>query len=128
MRILKNKLPRNCQYRQKPLNGSFDSSQGVHFQEIEVDTTALPEVEAAANRLCDAVGDDDRRRCVECANFVNGGRCLAAWRGEIEGAAREYRPVSNLPRRCEGYASKAIDTDQQSGRERWPGLSTKWGK
>jgi hypothetical protein len=45
---------------------------------------------------------DDRWHCSECANLT-AGRCLAAWRGEIV-AARQYRPVDDLPRRCEGYA------------------------
>lgn len=51
--------------------------------------------------------DDDRRRCTECANFAQGGRCLAAWRGQLERTARQYRPVPDLLRRCEGYAPTA---------------------
>ena len=70
--------------------------------------------------------EDDRRRCDQCANLTERGLCLAARRGDIV-ASREYRPVPALPRRCEGYAPKATDTDQRLGRERWPGLTTKGG-
>ncbi len=45
---------------------------------------------------------DDRRYCHECAN-LSAGRCLAAGRGEIKGA-RQYHPIDDIPRRCEGYA------------------------
>ncbi|WP_333879192.1 hypothetical protein [Methylobacter sp.] len=45
---------------------------------------------------------DDRRYCSECSH-LSVGRCLAAWRGEIE-AGRQYRPIDDIPRRCEGYA------------------------
>ena len=64
---------------------------------------------------------DDRRHCSECGN-LSAGRCLAAWRGEIV-AARQYRPIDDLPRRCEGYAPKANDPDQRTGKQRWPGLA-----
>lgn len=68
--------------------------------------------------------DDDRRHCAECANRTLGGLCLAARRGEIA-ARRIYKPLDNIPRRCEGYAPKAGDPDQRPGRERWPELSMK---
>ncbi len=48
---------------------------------------------------------DDRRTCDQCAN-LDGRRCLAAWRGEVA-ANRDYEPVRDIPRRCEGYAPKA---------------------
>jgi hypothetical protein len=41
---------------------------------------------------------DDRRFCSACSN-LSAGRCLAAWRGEID-ADRHYRPIDDLPRRC----------------------------
>ena len=56
---------------------------------------------------------DDRRTCDQCAN-LEGRRCLAAWRGEI-GANRDYEPVRDILRRCEGYAPGADDPDQRSG-------------
>lgn len=64
---------------------------------------------------------DDRRHCLACAN-LSAGRCLSAWRGEIV-ASRQYRPIDNLPRRCEGYAPKSNDPDQRTGKQRWPGLN-----
>lgn len=64
--------------------------------------------------------DDDRRTCDRCANLA-GRRCLAAWRGEIE-ANRDYAPVRDIPRRCEGYAPDADDPDTRPGRERWSQL------
>jgi hypothetical protein len=60
---------------------------------------------------------DDRRHCSECSN-LSAGRCLAAWRGEIV-AGRQYRPIDDLPRRCEGYAPKSYDPDQRTGKQRW---------
>lgn len=64
---------------------------------------------------------DDRRTCEQCAN-LDGRRCLAAWRGEIV-ANRDYEPVRDIPRRCEGYAPGADDLDTRPGRERWPQLT-----
>ena len=64
---------------------------------------------------------DDRRACDQCANLI-ARRCQAAKRGEIV-ASRNYEPIRDLPRRCEGYAPGAADTDRRPGRERWPGLT-----
>lgn len=69
---------------------------------------------------------DDRRTCDQCANLI-ARRCTAAKRGEID-ASREYEPIRDLPRRCEGYAPGAADTDRRPGRERWPGLIQKGGE
>ncbi|MGX2042249.1 hypothetical protein ACWJKU_19285 [Methylocaldum sp. MU1018] len=66
---------------------------------------------------------DDRRTCDQCANLI-ARRCQAAKRGEIA-ASRNYEPIRDLPRRCEGYAPGAADTDRRPGRERWPGLIQK---
>lgn len=63
---------------------------------------------------------DDRRTCGQCANLI-ARRCQAAKRCEIV-ASRNYEPVRDLPRRCEGYAPKTDDPDRRHGRERWPGL------
>ena len=65
---------------------------------------------------------DDRQHCADCANLSHAGRCLAAWRGEIL-AGNHYKPIDDLPRRCNGYAPKANDPDQRTGAERWPGLN-----
>lgn len=68
-----------------------------------------------------AAFDDDRRTCDQCANLI-ARRCQAAKRGELV-ASRNYEPIRDLPRRCEGYAPGAADTDRRPGRERWPGLT-----
>jgi hypothetical protein len=70
---------------------------------------------------------DDRRRCDQCANLTVRGLCLAAWRGEIV-ASRNFEPVRDLPQRCIGYLPKATESDQRTGRERWPGLIQKESK
>lgn len=64
---------------------------------------------------------DDRRHCSQCFN-LSAGRCLAAWRGEIV-AARQYRPIDDLPRHYYGYVPKSNDPDQLLGKQRWPGLN-----
>ena len=77
---------------------------------------------AAAERpKPEAKPDDDRRTCDQCANLI-ARRCQAAKRGEIV-ASRNYEPIRDLPRRCEGYAPGAAGTDRRPGRERWPGLT-----
>lgn len=63
---------------------------------------------------------DDRRTCDQCANLI-ARRCQAARRGEIV-ASRNFEPIPDLPRRCEGYTPGATDPDPRHGRERWPGL------
>jgi len=78
----------------------------------------------AAERL--AWSEDDRRRCEQCENLV-GRRCLAAKRGEIV-ASRNYEPIHDILKRCEGYAPGTDDPDRRHGRERWPGLIYKGDK
>jgi len=68
---------------------------------------------------------DDRRSCAQCANLI-ARRCQAAQRGAIV-ASRNYEPIRDLPRRCEGYAPGADDPDRRPGRERWPALIQKGG-
>jgi len=75
---------------------------------------------AAAELPKPAPFPDDRRTCDQCANLI-ARRCQAAKRGEIV-ASRNYEPIRDLPRRCEGYAPGAADADRRPGRERWPGL------
>ena len=69
---------------------------------------------------------DDRRTCDQCANLI-ARRCQAAKLGEIV-ASRNYEPIRDLPRRCEGYAPGAVDADRRPGGERWPGLIQKGGE
>lgn len=73
-----------------------------------------------------AASDDDRRTCPQCANLI-ARRCHAAKRGEIV-ASRDYEPIRDLPRRCEGYAPGPDDPDRRPGRERWPGLIQQGGE
>lgn len=68
----------------------------------------------------DPLPRDDRRTCDQCVNLV-ARRCQAARRGEIV-ANRDYEPIRDLPRRCEGYAPGPDDPDRRPGAERWPGL------
>lgn len=51
---------------------------------------------------------DDQRTCDQCANLI-ARQCQAAKRGEIV-ASRNYEPIHDLPRHCEGYAPGADDS------------------
>jgi len=75
---------------------------------------------AAAELAKPAPFPDDRRTCDQCANLI-ARRCQAAKRGEIA-ASRNYEPIRDLRRRCEGYAPRPEDTDRRPGRARWPEL------
>ena len=66
---------------------------------------------------------DDRRTCTQCANLIVG-KCQAAKRSEMV-ASRNYEPIRELSRRCEGYAPGADDPDRRHGRGRWPELIQK---
>lgn len=92
---------------------SFGSSDTEHFSEMDPDDTLSNSLDAF----------DDRRYCHECSNLTNKGRCLAAWRGEIM-AGSLYRPVDDIPRRCNGFVPKLDDIDQRTSRQHWPGLNT----
>ena len=80
----------------------------------------------AAERREPARFPDDRRTCDQCPNLI-ARRCQAAKRGELV-ASRNYEPIRDLPRRCEGYAPGADDPDRRPGRERWPALTQKGNK
>ncbi len=62
--------------------------------------------------------NDERRLCTQCTNLTSQGLCLAARRGEIV-ASRDFHPVRNILRRCEGYQPRPDDPDKRPGRERW---------
>ena len=81
---------------------------------------------AAAELPKPAPFHDDRRTCNQCANLI-ARKCHAAQCGEIV-ASRNYEPIPDLPRRCEGYAPGAADFDKRLGRERWPALIQKGGE
>jgi len=72
---------------------------------------------------------DDRRTCQQCANLDHQRgrdgfrRCAAARRGELPYiASRDYSPVPDVPKRCEGFAPMPDDPDRRTDRERWPEL------
>jgi hypothetical protein len=71
---------------------------------------APPEAEAIAWPSLKTT-EDDRRTCYQCANLI-ARQCQAAKRGEIV-ANREYEPVRDLPRRCEGYMPRLMGADGQ---------------
>ncbi|MBY0377262.1 MAG: hypothetical protein K2Q33_01695 [Gammaproteobacteria bacterium] len=66
---------------------------------------------AMARRTANIDMSDDRRYCYQCANLSPTGHCLAVRRGEIK-ASRDYRPMGDLPLRCEGYQSTATSFEQ----------------
>lgn len=71
-----------------------------------------------------SVDDDDRIRCTDCSWLSMSGVCRAAGpKGKPVVANRGYQPVRDLPRRCEGFAPYANNSDQRRGFERWPGLA-----
>jgi hypothetical protein len=68
----------------------------------------------------DQTQSDDRVCCTTCLNLT-GKRCKAVSKGEVV-ASRQYEPIADLPRRCEGYMPQPGITDRRSGLERWAGL------
>lgn len=99
-----------------PIDDSFDS-----FGSIQ--PGLVPEINSESGIIRKRDPFDDRCYCQECSHLTGKGRCLAAWRGEIL-ADSHYHPVDNLPRRCVGFAPKSNDSDQRTGRQRWPGLNS----
>ena len=90
------------------------------IERCRIDSEARAYFVGRSSELTGQIPEDDRRTCNQCANLL-GRRCQAANRGEIA-ASRNYEPIRDLPRRCEGYAPKKGEPDQRSGKERWPGL------
>jgi len=70
---------------------------------------------------------DDRRRCSQCLN-LRGRVCTVAKPGGLVSANVGYWPTAHTLQRCAGYLPNATDTNQQRGRERWPGLIQKGGE
>ena len=144
-------LPRHRQNRQNPGFVSFDSPAEAQVLSGELDQEGAREAfeeraaimefdgglsRAEAERAAGLIRPDpepvrwrgagldlgDLRPCLWCRNLSPGGRCLAAWRGELR-AARDYSPTfPDLPQRCIGYRPNADDPDRTPGRERWPDL------
>lgn len=67
---------------------------------------------------------DDRRCCSQCLN-LRGRVCTIAKPGGLVSANLGYRPAADTLQRCAAYLLNATDANQQSGRERWPGLIQK---
>lgn len=84
--------PGNTEFLQDSI-GSNGSNPAGDFLEVEAAT------------------DDDRRTCKQCANLTARGLCLAARRGDIV-ASRNYEPIRDLRRRCEGYAPGPDESDR----------------
>lgn len=63
---------------------------------------------------------DDRRLCPECGHY-RARLCTIAMPGGLVSAARNYEPVPDLLRRCEGFAPLSNEPDQRPGVQRWPG-------
>jgi hypothetical protein len=84
--------------------------------------TAEPDQPATDRGIADREREgDNRRRCIECGNLGERGICLAAQRGQVL-ASRDYTPIRDLLRRCEGFAPLPTDPDQTPGRIKWAGL------
>ena len=90
-----------------------------------------PEHDAAANRPVETfiplnvppvpprlASPDDRRCCAACA-CLSEGYCSVARPGGLVSAKRNYRPVTDLPKRCEGFKPLPDDPDQRDGMNRW---------
>lgn len=63
------------------------------------------------------------RPCKECGNVSSGQTCLAAQRGEIEGATGDYRPDMTWPRRCLSYLPPYRSRDDRNGKALWPEIA-----
>jgi len=71
------------------------------------------------------VADDDRRCCNQCGN-LRAGVCAIASPGGVVSAIRGYRPaLPDMLQRCAGYLPNALDIDQRTGGDRWPGMIQK---
>ena len=68
----------------------------------------------------DVVTKEPPRSCKRCGRLSSSQTCLAALRGEIEGAPRDYAPDVAWPRRCLSYTPPYGTHDDRSGQELWP--------
>jgi hypothetical protein len=90
---------------------------------------AMATAECTSNQHADkwaARAGDDRRLCPECRHYRDR-RCTIAKPGGLVSASRNFEPVPDLPRRCEGFAPLPDDPDQRPGVVRWPGLTNTKG-
>lgn len=116
------RLERRTDTPDTPCNPGEVSAKPAPIGACTLDTPDTPEnIDSESDAPALDLFPDDRRTCDQCAN-LEGRRCLAAWRCEIV-AKRDYEPVRDIPRRCEGYMPGADDPDTRPGRERWPHLT-----
>lgn len=130
-KLLNTRIDGTAQTANSPLH-SLCSSPPAHIQAEPFDPEAFEERAA----ICEFDGglsradaeslawlEDDRRRCTQCQNLRQGVCCIAKPEvGALVVANHGYRPVRDIPRRCEGYAPKVDDPDGRPGGERWQGL------
>ncbi len=116
------RLERRTDTPDTPCNPCGVSAKPAPIQACTLDTPDTPQNNNSRSDAPDPF-NDDRRTCEQCANLI-ARQCQAAKRGEIV-ANRDYEPIRDFLRRCEGYAPGNEDTDQRHGRERWPGLIQK---
>lgn len=82
--------------------------------------------DAIARRYAAVVTKEPPRPCKSCRQLSSCQTCMAAARGEIEGAPDDYRPDLSWPRRCLSYVPPSPERDEILGRdgrrgpELWP--------
>lgn len=103
---------------------SFVGTAPAHIEEItpsKNDDDFRPD-SSVARSIFITEPSDNLRYCTQCQNL--GGRvCSIAYPGGLVSAKRGYTPMRDTLHRCSGYIPNAIDKDQRSGSERWPGLT-----
>lgn len=101
------RLERRIDTPDTPCNPGGVSGKPAPILACTLDTRDTPESINSESNTPEPEGfPDDRRTCDQCAN-LEGRRCLAAWRGEIV-ASRDYDPVRDILRRCEGFREAAL--------------------
>ncbi len=99
------RLERRTDTPDTPCNPDGVSTEPSPILACTLDTPDTPQNDnSESNTPKPETFPDDRRTCEQCAN-LEGRRCLAAWRGEIV-ANRDYEPIRDLLRRCEGYTPR----------------------
>lgn len=63
---------------------------------------------------------ENPRTCKDCDNISIGHTCLAAKRGELDGAPTNYAPTLGVPRYCLAYHPRFGSYESRTGVELWP--------
>ena len=66
---------------------------------------------------------EDPRTCKDCDNLSAGHTCLAAKRGELDGAPTSYAPALTVPRYCLVYRPRYGSYERRTGVELWPEIA-----